>query len=142
LPREAPSVERERIATVTIYSYVGSNTTVKGNLECSEDFLIEGAVEGNLHSEGMIVLGKDAVVRGEVSAKEVAISGTVVGTIRCSGRVEIFASAKIVGTVQTPVLKMEPGAKVRARIIMSPNLEAVELISGSPKDPFAEAVQH
>ena len=126
---------------MTLHSYVGSNTTIKGNFECREDFLVEGAVEGNLSSEGLIVLGKEAVVKGEVSAKEVAISGIVIGTVRCSERVEIFESAKIMGTIQAPVLKMEPGAQINARIIMSRKIEDVELISQSPEDSYPSLVK-
>ena len=126
---------------MTLHSYVGSNTTIKGNFECREDFLVEGAVEGNLSSEGLIVLGKEAVVKGEVSAKEVAISGIVIGTVRCSERVEIFESAKIIGTIQAPVLKMEPGAQINARIIMSRKSEEVELISQSPEDSYPSLVK-
>jgi cytoskeletal protein CcmA (bactofilin family) len=126
---------------VTLHSYVGSNTTIKGNFQCKEDFLVEGAVEGNLSSEGLIVLGKEAVVKGEVSAKEIAISGIVAGTVRCSDRLEIFESAKITGTIQTPVLKMAPGAQINARIIMSRKVEDVELISHSPEDSYPSLVK-
>jgi len=126
---------------VTLHSYVGSNTTIKGNLECSEDFLVEGAVEGNLSSEGLIVLGKDSVVKGEVSAKEAAISGIVVGTIRCSERLEIYESAKIIGTIQAPVLKMSSGAQINARIIMSRTVDDVELISQSFEDLYPPTVK-
>ena len=126
---------------MTLHSYVGSNTTIKGNLECSEDFLVEGAVEGNLSSEGLIVLGKDSVVKGEVSAKEAAISGIVVGTIRCSERLEICESAKIIGTIQAPVLKMSSGAQINARIIMSRTVDDVELISQSFEDLYPPTVK-
>jgi cytoskeletal protein CcmA (bactofilin family) len=126
---------------VTLHSYVGSNTTIKGNFGCKEDFLVEGAVEGNLSSAGLIVLGKEALVKGEVSAKEVAISGVVVGTVRCSERLDIFESAKIIGTIQTPVLKMAPGAQINSRIIMSREVEDVELISQSPEDSYPSLVK-
>ena len=126
---------------MTLHSYVGSNTTIKGNFECREDFVVEGAVEGNLSSEGLIVLGKDAVVKGEVSAKKVAISGVVVGTVRCSERLEIYQSAKIIGTIQVPVLKMAPGAQIDARIIMSRKDDDFELISQSPKDSYPSLVK-
>ena len=127
---------------MTLHSYVGSNTTIKGNFQCKEDFLVEGTVEGNLSSAGLIVLGKDAAVKGEeVSAKEIAISGIVTGTVRCSDRLEIFESAKITGTVQTPVLKMAPGAQINARIIMSRKVEDVELISHSPEDSYPSLVK-
>jgi len=128
---------------VTIHSYVGSNTTIKGNLECSENFLVEGAVEGNLNSHGTIVLGKDAVVRGEVQAREVAVSGVVVGTIRCSDRLEIFGSAKIIGTIQAPVLKMEPGARINGRVLMSGRNGKVELLPQSTEgESSATATPH
>ena len=126
---------------MTLHSYVGCNTTIKGNFECREDFVVEGAVEGNLSSEGVIVLGKDAVVKGEVSAKKVAISGVVVGTVRCSERLEIYQSAKIIGTIQVPVLKMAPGAQIDARIIMSRKDDDFELISQSPRDSYPSLVK-
>ena len=126
---------------MTIHSYVGSKTTIKGNLECSKNFLVEGAVEGSLNSDGTIVLGKDAVVRGEVRAREVAVSGIVVGTIICSDRLEVFASAKIIGTIQAPVLKMEPGAQINGRIVMSRSSEEVARISQSPENSSSAAVK-
>jgi cytoskeletal protein CcmA (bactofilin family) len=126
---------------MTLHSYVGSKTTIKGDLECREDFLVEGAVEGNLSSEGLIVLGKDAVVKGEVSAKEAAISGIVVGTVRCSERLEIYGSAKIIGIIQAPVLKVTSGAQINARIIMSRKVDDVELISQSPEDSYPPMVK-
>jgi cytoskeletal protein CcmA (bactofilin family) len=131
----------ERIATVTLHSYVGSNTTIKGNFECKEDFLVEGSVEGNLRSEGLIVLGKEAVVKGEVWAKEVATSGIIVGTVACSEKLEIFESAKIIGTIQTVVLKMAPGAQINARILMSRKVEDVDFISQPLEDSYPSLVK-
>ena len=131
----------ERIATVTLHSYVGSNTTIKGNFECKEDFLVEGSVEGNLRSEGLIVLGKEAVVKGEVWAKEVATSGIIVGTVACSEKLEIFESAKIIGTIQTVVLKMAPGAQINARILMSRKVEDVDFISHHPEGSYPSLVK-
>ena len=124
---------------MTIHSYVGRNTTIKGNLECSENFLVEGSVEGNLNSHGTIVLGKDSLVRGEVRAREVAVSGIVVGTVRCSDRLEIFGSAKIIGTIQAPVLIMEPGALINGRVLMSRKREEVELLPQSSEDLSSSA---
>jgi cytoskeletal protein CcmA (bactofilin family) len=119
---------------VTIQSYVGSNTIIKGSFECPDDFIIEGSVEGNLRSSGTIVVGKDAVVQGDIVAREVAMSGNLTGTIICSERLEIFSSAKIVGTVQAPIVKMEPGARLHARIIMSQSPAEQQLIFHSTED--------
>ena len=126
---------------MTFHCYVGSNTTIKGNLECKENFLVEGNVEGNLSSEGLILLGKDAAVKGEISAKEAAISGIVVGTVRCSARLEIFESAKIIGTIQTPVLVMVPGAQINAEIMMSRKIDDMPLISSFSEDTYPSLVK-
>ena len=125
---------------MALHSYVGTNTTLKGNFECDDDFLIEGSVEGSLCSKGSIVIGREAVVRGDVCAGEVAISGIVVGTIMCSKRIDIFEAAKIVGTIKTPVLKMEKGAKVNGRIIMS-QLQEIELISEASDESLSSDVE-
>ena len=125
---------------MALHSYVGSNTTLEGKFECDDDFLIEGSVEGSLCSKGTIVIGREAVVRGDVSAKEVAISGIVVGTIICTKRIDIFEAAKIVGTIQTPVLKMEMGAKVNGRIIMS-QLQEIGLITEAPDETLSSDVE-
>ena len=114
---------------VAIHSYVGSGSIIKGNLECHEGFIVEGSVEGNLRSDGAIVLGREAVVQGDVTARELAVSGIVIGTIRCSVRLEVFKPARISGAIQAPLLKIESGASIYARIIMSKPPKTQRLIS-------------
>ena len=116
---------------MAIRTYIGSDTTIKGDLECVGDFLIEGAVEGNLRSEGSILIGREALVRGEVVARVVAVSGTVIGTIQCLGKLEIYGSAQIIGTVFAPELSMESGAKIHARVLMSNPTREHQLTSHS-----------
>jgi cytoskeletal protein CcmA (bactofilin family) len=81
------------------------------------------------------------VVKGEVWAKEVATSGIIVGTVPCSEKLEIFESAKIIGTIQTVVLKMAPGAQINARILMSRKVEDVDFISQPPEDSYLSLVK-
>jgi len=126
---------------MTIRSYVGSNSTLKGDFECREDFLVEGRVEGNLRSEGTIVVAKSAVVNGGVLARQVAVSGTIVGTTRCSERLDIFASARIDGTIHAPIVKIDSGAKINARVIMSSKLQDADLISHAPEDAAPSVVE-
>jgi cytoskeletal protein CcmA (bactofilin family) len=126
---------------MTIHSFVGSKSTLKGDFACKEDFLVEGKIEGNLRSEGTIILGESAVVKGEVLARQVAVFGTIVGTIKCSERLEIFASARIEGIVHVPVIKIASGAKINGRIAMSSKLRDGKLISHSPEDLPASVVE-
>ena len=52
-----------------------------------------------------------------------------------------YDSAKIIGNIQVPVLKMAPGAQINARIIMSRKVEDFELISESPRDSYPSLVK-
>ncbi|MEE8315606.1 MAG: polymer-forming cytoskeletal protein, partial [Syntrophobacteria bacterium] len=58
-----------------------------------------------------------------------------------SDRLEVFASAKIIGTIQAPVLKMEPGAQINGRIVMSRSSEEVKLTAQIPEDSSFSAVK-
>jgi cytoskeletal protein CcmA (bactofilin family) len=134
-------MRRGKIA-VPIRTYIGSDTTIKGDLKCGGDFLIEGAVEGKLRSEGSILIGKEAMVRGEVVARVVAVSGTVIGTIQCLAKLEICGSAQIIGTVLAPELSMESGAKIHARVLMSKSTREHQLTSHSLQNPSSSDISY
>lgn len=56
------------------------------------------------------MVGEEGQVEGEVQVKDLYISGTVKGTVRATGRVEIASGARVEADVDTPVLVVEEGA--------------------------------
>ena len=77
----------EKIKTTEMVSssnLVAAGTIIVGNIATPGNIRVEGNVEGSLESKNKIIIGESAQVTGNVSAKEVEISGHVKGEIRCS----------------------------------------------------------
>jgi cytoskeletal protein CcmA (bactofilin family) len=96
-------------ATATaVPSIIGPDMSVRGDLHSDGDLHIEGTVQGDIRVKHLVV-GKDAVVRGDVEAATVRVSGSVAGSLRAR-EVVLTATAKMQGDVYHEVLSIEPGA--------------------------------
>ncbi len=95
---------------------------------------IEGAFEGDLALDGLIVVGEQGrLVCRSLRATTVVVSGSVRGDITAR-RIEITRTGRVWGDVHTESFSTEEGAFLRGQITME---EKVEL--GLPSEPPAEA---
>ena len=58
-------------------SIIGRGTVVRGNVRGDGSLEIQGRVEGDVTVEGDVVLGEEAVVRGNITGTQLSIAGTV-----------------------------------------------------------------
>jgi serine/threonine protein phosphatase 1 len=63
-------------------SFIGPDLTVNGLIEAKGDVHIDGQVSGEVCAN-RIVLGRDSSIEGSLVAREVVVSGTMKGTVRC-----------------------------------------------------------
>ena len=91
-------------------SIIGKETELKGTLKDKESIRIDGKVEGEIHSEGDVIVGEDATVNANIEAKSVSIKGKVVGNVTCQGKVELFPSGSLKGNVEASGLTIPEGA--------------------------------
>jgi cytoskeletal protein CcmA (bactofilin family) len=87
---------------------VDSEMTVKGNLTSGGELHVAGKVDGDVEVKTLTV-GKDAVIRGTVTAEKVRVCGEIIGCIRAR-EVTLAATARVVGDVHHDVLSIEAGA--------------------------------
>jgi cytoskeletal protein CcmA (bactofilin family) len=92
----------------TVPSIIGPDMTIRGDLHSDGDLHVEGTVQGDIRVKHLVV-GKDAVVRGDVEASTVRISGSVAGSLRAR-EVILTSTAKMQGDVYHEMLSIEPGA--------------------------------
>ena len=51
---------------------------IRGSVECVEDVLIEGRIEGHVWNEShMVTIGADAAVIGDIVARQITVRGAV-----------------------------------------------------------------
>jgi cytoskeletal protein CcmA (bactofilin family) len=100
--------------------FLEKGARLEGRLECTGTFRIDSTIKGTLVSDGTLILGKHAMVEGEITGNRVVIGGRFTGTIEAKAGVEIQADAIVAGEIHTPCLVIEPGAVFDGQCHMVP----------------------
>ena len=103
-PSYAPTTRVQQLTR----NVLNSDVEVIGSLRFSDDLLIDGTVEGDISSEGVLSVGQNAVIRAEINTKSVIIHGKVIGNVTVTDRVK--STAELVGDIQAASLAIEGGA--------------------------------
>lgn len=121
-------------ANDSLNGFVDAGCTIRGELEFSSSFRLDGRVEGTVRSTSELVVGESGVVDGEVDVARCLVGGEVKGTIRASEQVVLHAGAKVYADVYTPALVMEDGALLEGRVSMtSAGENEKKSTNGSPR---------
>ncbi len=94
------------------------------------DLKISGQFEGSLDVKGNLIVGENALVNAEVKGENVTVSGKIVGDIITSSKLTLTRTARIIGDIKTPVLKVEEGAVLQGNCRMISSEES----SGKKKE--------
>lgn len=91
------------ISTIPTASKAGSaNITgcmeISGSVKGCGTLHIDGKIDGDLTVDENAVIGKDGVVKGDVSAKNVIVSGKVHGCIKCE-TLEVTQTGEVLNTI-------------------------------------------
>lgn len=89
-----------------------------GKLYCRGSSRIGGKIEGQIISEGLLIIEEGASIHAEIRAEEAVIQGSVEGKIECTNRLELHRSARFSGDIHTPVLIINEGAGFNGRAVM------------------------
>ena len=124
----------------TIDSLIGASTRLEGNVVFQGGLRIDGYVRGDIvageGSAGLLVIGENGRVDGNIVAAHLIVNGTVQGSITVSGIVELQPKAKVSGEVRYRDVTVHRGALVEG--IMSHfdgDLVRPDLKIGVVKDP-------
>ncbi|MCU1381326.1 MAG: hypothetical protein JWL71_23 [Acidobacteria bacterium] len=94
----------------------GRTLAIKGSVDCVEDVLIEGRIDGHIWNENHVVtIGADASVTGDIVARQITVRGAVDGTMMATGRVDIMDEARVTGRVLSAKLMLAEGASFNGK---------------------------
>lgn len=96
--------------TIKTNSIIGRGTEFKGFIKDKESIRIDGKFEGEIETEGSVIVGEGAFIKGNIKARSVSIGGKVIGDVLCEGKVELFSSGSLEGKVQASDLTIAEGA--------------------------------
>lgn len=95
---------------------LNSDVSVVGTLRFTDDLLVDGSVEGEIESDGVLTIGSNASIQAgsknkvAIRTKSAIIHGRVTGDIVVTDRVELAATAELVGDITASRIAIQEGA--------------------------------
>jgi len=101
-----------------INAFLGAGTNYHGKLHFQGAVRIDGNFQGEVVSDGTLVIGQEAVVEGQIKVGQLVLSGNIKGEVEAKNKVVLHKTANLHGNIRTPVLVVEEGAVLEGQLIM------------------------
>lgn len=89
-----------------------------GKLYCKGSTRIGGKVEGEIISEGLLIVEEGAIINAEARVEDIVIQGHFRGSLESTGKVELSSSCIFEGDIHTASLVVQEGAQFNGRTKM------------------------
>src|SRR3989304_8552387 len=106
---------------------LGADAVFKGQLHFEKGVKLRGKFGGEICSEGQLLVAEGATLTGDVKAGSVRVDGQIKGNLNAKTKVQLSASARLEGDVQTQRLEVAEGAVLVGRCVVG--------VNGHPKSP-------
>jgi len=121
----------------TSKNVLGSDVEIKGNLKFAGELTFEGKLEGEINSDGSLMLGDSAVVNGNINVGAVVVRGKINGNVVAKDKIEIKAKTELFGDVRAAKLTVEEGVTFVGKAEINPNKIAPSATAPRPAQPPA-----
>ena len=132
---QVPAPKRAR--QLSAPSIISADMVINGTLTSSGDIQIDGRIEGDVRSVGLVI-GDKAEIHGEIFAEDVTVRGKVMGRIRAR-KVLLAATSHVEGDILHEAFAVESGAFFEGNCRHSDNPlgEGVGETAQKPRTPAA-----
>lgn len=97
------------------FSVVSRDICIEGELEGSENLVIEGRVKGRIQSQGNVAVTASGNVEAAIVARNITIQGRVNGNIEAREAVEIQQQGILIGDCRARSFQIREGARFEGR---------------------------
>jgi cytoskeletal protein CcmA (bactofilin family) len=101
---------RRRSSRGGVTAFVDEGSRIEGHYSFTGTAMLNGALQGEIVSDGTLVVGDTARIEASVEVGVLVLAGRLTGSVRAARRVELRPTARLVGEVTTPTFVIEPGA--------------------------------
>lgn len=104
----------------TLSTLIDVTVQIEGQFSFDKSARIDGTIRGNVMGsnakKGMLIVGPEARIDGDVNCHSVVVLGKVHGSVHAS-YVEIRSSAQINGDVHYEVIEVHQGSNINGRLL-------------------------
>jgi len=120
--------------TDRVTSVIGPGVVWKGQLSGKGGVRIEGALDGDITLQGLLVVGETGrITCDQLRANVVIVAGAVRGDI-VAEKLEIRSTGRVWGDVVTAAFSTEEGAFLRGQVTMEEQMEIEETIAAEAEE--------
>ena len=105
-------------AAVTL---IAAGTEIVGDVRFGHQLYLNGRVTGDIvayeETGATMVVSETGSVAGDIQVPNVVISGRVEGDVYASGKIELAATARVIGNVYYRLMEMQLGALVDGQLL-------------------------
>ena len=106
-----------KVDDISINTIIGKGSSIVGNLRINGFVRLDGDIDGNLETDGNIIIGDSARIRGDVKAKAVIVGGIVVGNILAQESAKLLSNSAVLGDVISRKVQVEDKATFHGHCI-------------------------
>lgn len=99
----------------SVDTVISSNCVIDGNVRTSQSLKIDGRIEGNVHADGLIIVGTEGQVHGDIHSAQLLVLGQLHGNVKV-GSLHLQSTARIHGNIEAEVLQIDPGAQYQGTV--------------------------
>jgi cytoskeletal protein CcmA (bactofilin family) len=100
---------------------LNSDVEIKGNVKFSGELTFDGRLEGDVQTDGVLNVGENATITGNINAQSVLARGKISGNISAKDKVEVKARSELFGDIRAAKLVIEEGVTFVGKIEVNPN---------------------
>lgn len=100
---------------------IGADAVFTGKLEFEKGVHLLGKFDGEIISEGQLLVAEGAKLTGDVRAGSVHVEGEIKGNLSAKSKIQLAASARLEGDVQAAKLEVAEGAMLIGRCVIGAN---------------------
>ena len=95
---------------ISINTIIGKGSTISGNVKVNGFVRVDGDIDGDLETDGNILIGEDARIRGNVVANSVTVGGAIIGDIQALDGVRLLSTSLVRGDILSHKVQIEDSA--------------------------------
>ncbi len=106
-----------RVDDISINTIIGKGSAISGNMKVNGFIRVDGDIDGSLETDGNVIVGENARIRGDLTAKSVIFGGIIKGNIKANESIKILSEAAVIGDVISRKVQVDGSAIMHGHCI-------------------------